>query len=97
MFINKRANKDATLSGSYLLTYLFLFNKHLNLTGSSPIDEKEARIEGRLEGLQEGLEKGLKKSVLNLYKNDFPIQQIADIMEISEDKVKSILKKNKLI
>ncbi len=49
---------------------------------------------GREEGLEEGLEKGLEKSVLNLHKNDFPIPQIAHIMELSVDKVKGILKKN---
>jgi len=58
---------------------------------------KEGRKEGKIEGIQEGMEKGLEKGVLNLYKKQFPIPQIADIMEISRDKVKDILKKYKMI
>ncbi len=53
--------------------------------------------EGRKEGLEEGLQKGLEKGVLNLHKRDFMIAQIAEIMEIPVDKVKSILERNKMI
>ncbi len=49
------------------------------------------------EGLEEGLQKGLEKGVLNLHKRDFTIAQIAEIMEIPVDKVKSILERNKMI
>ena len=59
--------------------------------------KKEGIKEGMEKGLEKGLERGLEKGVLNLHKNQFTIPQIADIMEISEDKVKSILKKNKRI
>jgi len=52
---------------------------------------------GRKEGLEEGLEKGLEKGVLNLHKRNFTIPQIADIMEISLEKVKHILEKYKMI
>ena len=58
---------------------------------------QEGMKKGLEKGREEGREEGLEKSVLNLHKNDFPIQQIAHIMEISLDKVKSILKKNKRI
>ena len=53
--------------------------------------------EGREKGIQEGLEKGLEKGVLNLYKKRFTIPQIADIMEISIEKVKSILERNEIL
>ncbi len=70
--------------------------------------KKEGKIEGRKEGLEEGLQKGLQKGlekgreeglekgVLNLHKRDFTIAQIAEIMEISVDKVKGILERNKV-
>jgi len=52
---------------------------------------------GIQKGRKEGLEEGLEKGVLNLHKKDFTIPQIADIMEISVEKVKSILKRNKML
>ncbi len=57
---------------------------------------EEGLQKGRIEGLEEGLEKGLEKGVLNLHKRDFSIVQIAEILEISIDKVKSILERNKV-
>ncbi len=61
---------------------------------------KEGLEEGLEKGLQKGLEKGreegLEKGVLNLHKRDFTIVQIAEILEISVDKVKSILERNKV-
>ncbi len=59
--------------------------------------KKEGRKEGLEEGLEKGREEGLKKGVLNLHKRDFTIAQIAEIMEIPVDKVKSILERNKMI
>jgi len=53
--------------------------------------------EGMEKGIQKGREEGLEKGVLNLHKRDFTIPQIADIMEISVEKVKSILKRNNMI
>jgi len=70
---------------------------------------QEGREKGIQEGIEKGLEKGLEKGreegreeglekgVLNLHKRDFSIPQIADIMEISVEKVKSILKRNKML
>ena len=58
---------------------------------------QEGREKGIREGIEKGLQKGLEKGVLNLHKRDFTISQIADIMEISVEKVKSILEKNNLI
>jgi len=49
------------------------------------------------EGIEKGMEKGMEKGVLNMYKKQFDILQIADIMEISVEKVKHILKKYKMI
>jgi len=43
------------------------------------------------------MEKGLEKGVLNLHKKDFTIPQIADIMEISIEKVKEILERNEMM
>ena len=45
------------------------------------------------EGMEKGMEKGIEKAVINLFKRQFDINQIADIMEIHIDKVKNILKK----
>jgi len=53
--------------------------------------------EGMEKGIQKGREEGLEKGVLNLHKRDFTIPQIADIMEISVEKVKSILERNNII
>ncbi len=58
---------------------------------------QKGRKEGLQEGRKEGLEEGLGKGVLNLHKRDFSIVQIAEIMEIPVDKVKSILVRNKMI
>ncbi len=53
------------------------------------------------QGMEKGMEKGrqeeLTKAVTKLYKKQFDIVQIADIMEIPIDKVKDILKGKELI
>jgi len=58
---------------------------------------QEGMEKGIQKGLEKGLVKGLEKGVLNLHKRDFTIPQIADIIEISVEKVKSILEKNKMM
>lgn len=58
--------------------------------------KKEGRKEGIEEGIEKGLEKGLEKGVINLFKKQFDIPQIADIMELPVEKVKNILEKYKL-
>jgi len=58
---------------------------------------KEGKKEGREEGRKEGRVEGMEKGVINLYKRQFDIAHIADIMEISVEKVKSILKRNNMI
>ena len=49
------------------------------------------------QGMEKGMEKGLERGVINLHKKDFTIPEIADIMEISIEKVKEILKRNGLV
>ncbi len=57
--------------------------------------------QGIEKGMEKGMEKGrqeeLTKAVTKLYKKQFDIVQIADIMEIPIDKVKDILKGKELI
>ncbi len=53
--------------------------------------------EGRKEGIEKGMEKGIEKAVTKLYKKQFNIAQIADIMELPVEKVKDILKKNGMV
>ena len=53
--------------------------------------------EGRKEGLEIGREEELTKAVIKLYKKQFDIAQIVDIMEISIEKAKDILKRNGLV
>ena len=48
------------------------------------------------QGMEKGMEKGLERGVINLHKKDFIIPEIVDIMEISMEKVKEILKRNGL-
>jgi len=47
--------------------------------------------EGKEKGLEQGVEQGINISVKNMYKNNIDIEQIAKILEISQDKVKQIL------
>jgi len=58
---------------------------------------QEGKKEGREEGRKEGRVEGMEKGIINLYKKQFDIAQIADIMEISSEKVKDILKKYHMI
>ena len=58
---------------------------------------QEGMEKGIQKGMEKGIQKGMEKGVLNLHKRDFTIPQIADIMEISVEKVKSILERNKMI
>ncbi len=46
---------------------------------------------------KQGIEQGIEKNVLRMYKKQFDISQIADILDISEEKVRDILSKHDLI
>lgn len=47
-------------------------------------------------GIEEkGIEKGIEKFILNMYKKGYTLDQIADVAEISADKVEAIINKKK--
>jgi predicted transposase YdaD len=61
------------------------------------LGREEGRVEGRVEGIDIGLYQQLSKNVCQMFSKGFDIVKIADILEVSEDEVKKILKLNNLI
>ena len=57
---------------------------------------KEGKEEGLAEGLAEGIEKGQKKEKINnarrMLEKGYPIEDIAEITELTEEEIKNILK-----
>lgn len=47
--------------------------------------------EGRQEGLEQGKKSAIENIVLNLNAKDMPIEEIANVVEISVDNVKEII------
>jgi len=72
-----------------------------NIINALPLKEKKEIMTTyqliKQEGIKEGIKKGFEKSITRLFQKGFDIEQIADIMEISPNKIKEILRKNNLI
>ncbi len=49
------------------------------------------------QGIEQGIEKAIEKNILRMYKKQFDILHIADILDISEEKVRYILSKHNLL
>lgn len=58
---------------------------------------EQLREDGRMEGRMEGERKEKINTIINLYKNDVGINIISRAVSISEDEVKEILIKNKIL
>ena len=54
--------------------------------------EREAREKGFNEGIEKGIEKSKIEFVKNMYKKSFDISVIADITNLTEERIKEIIK-----
>ena len=46
---------------------------------------------GIKQGIEQGIEQGIKKNVMNMHKKDYPLEEIAEITEITVEDVKKII------
>ena len=57
---------------------------------------KEGKEEGRIEGKKEGKEEGRKEFALKLLAHNFPLDEIADLTDLSIDEIKKLEQYNLL-
>ncbi len=51
---------------------------------------KEGKEEGRIEGKKEGKEEGRKEFALKLLAHNYPLDEIADLTDLSIDEIKKL-------
>ena len=54
---------------------------------------QDAKAEGRKEGRKEGLEEGMEKVALNMLKSGLPVEQIANLTELTQEEVQALSQK----
>ena len=54
----------------------------------------EAYTSGKDEGIQEGIKKNQKEMILNMYKDNLPIETISKYANLTKEKVEEIIKNN---
>ena len=52
---------------------------------------KQGIEQGIKQGIEQGIEQGIKKNVMNMHKKDYPLEEIAEITEITVEDVKKII------
>lgn len=102
--LNKEELSNVVLGDEFMKEYkekIEILNEDETFTSAISYEDDQKYIlntekwisfeEGKEKGLEQGVEQGINISVKNMYKNNIDIEQIAKILEISQDKIKQIL------